>query len=103
VRKRATKAFVEPTYSDTLKALLPEVERYVTENRLNNVVSKIGEISVPHDTGKLIGLLSKDVLDDFLKENSGKYAALEKSEQKIVNHHINKSATVLIKKIYFQQ
>ena len=102
VKKRAPKLFVEPSYSELLNDLLPVTEQYVTENRLNNVVSKIGQISVPKDTGKLIGLFSKDILDDFLKEHSGKYAALEKSEQKILNRHINALATNLIKKVYFQ-
>jgi len=101
VKKRTPKLFVEPSYSEELNNLLPEAEQYVTENRLNNVASKIGQISVPKDTGKLIGLFSKDILDDFLKEHSGKYAALEKSEQKILNRHINSLATDLIKKVYF--
>jgi hypothetical protein len=78
------------------------VAEYVTENRLNNVVSKIGEISVPKDTGKLIGLFSKDILDDFLKEHSGEYASIEKSEQKILNRHINFLTTNLIKKLFFK-
>ena len=102
IKKRAPKLFVEPSYSELLNKLLPVTEQYVTENRLNNVVSKIGQISVPKDTGKLIGLFSKDVLDDFLKEHSGEYAALEKSEQKILNCHVNALATNLIKKIYFK-
>ena len=101
IKKHAPKLFVEPSYSETLNELLPIVEQYVTENRLNNVVSKIGQISVPKDTGKLIGLFSKDILDDFLKEHSGRYAAIEKSEQKILNRHINSLATDLIKKVYF--
>ena len=101
VKKRAPKLFVEPSYSEELNNLLPETEQYITENRLNNVVSKIGQVSVPRDTGKLIGLFSKDILDDFLKEHSGEYAELEKSEQKILNRHINSLATNLIKKIYF--
>jgi Rnl2 family RNA ligase len=100
IRKRQPALFVEPTYSETLNYLLPVVEEYVTENRLNNVISKIGEVSFPKDTGRLIGLLSKDVLEDFLKEHSGVYASLEKSEQKILNRHINKQATDLIKKVY---
>jgi hypothetical protein len=85
-----------------LNNLLPVVEQYVTENRLNNVVSKIGHISVPKDTGKLLGLFSNDILDDFLKEHSGKYAAVEKSEQKILNRHINTLATNMIKNVYFR-
>jgi Rnl2 family RNA ligase len=101
VKKRAPKLFVEPSYSESLNNLLPVTEEYITENRLNNVVSKIGHISIPKETGKLIGLFSKDVLEDFLKEHSGEYAALEKSEQKILNRHINALATNLIKNVYF--
>ena len=102
VKKRAPKLFVEPSYSESLNNLLPVVEQYVTENRLNNVVSKIGQISIPKDTGKLIGLFSKDILDDFLKEHSGTYVSIEKSEQKILNQHVNSLATNMIKKVYFR-
>lgn len=100
VKKRQPALFVEPTYSNELNALLPATEDYVTENRLDNVISKIGQVSLPKDLGRLIGLFSKDILDDFLKEQSGAYAALEKSEQKILNRHINKLATDLIKKVH---
>ncbi len=100
VKKRQPALFVEPTYSKELNDMLAITEEYVTENRLNNTVSKIGEVVFPKDTGKLIGLLSKDILEDFLKEHSGIYASLEKSEQKILNRYINKQATDLIKKVY---
>ncbi|KAA6301924.1 MAG: hypothetical protein EZS26_001927 [Candidatus Ordinivivax streblomastigis] len=100
VKKRQPALFVEPTYSEALKQLLVVTEEYVTENRLNNVISKIGQISIPREMGKLIGLYSKDTLDDFLKEYGSDYALLEKSEQKIVNTHINKQAVGLIKKVY---
>ena len=102
VKKREPRLPVAPSYSEELKNLLPVVEDYVTENRLSNVASKIGHISVPKDTGKLIGLFSKDILEDFLKEHSGEYVELEKSEQKILNRHANELATDLIKKVYFQ-
>ena len=102
IKKRTPKLFVEPSYSKMLNKLLFVVEQYVTENRLNNVVSKIGHISVPKDTGKLIGLFSKDALDDFLKEHSGEYAAIEKSEQKILNCHVNSLTTSIIKDVYFK-
>jgi Rnl2 family RNA ligase len=102
VKKRERRVIVEPSYSEELNNLLPEVEDYVTENRLSNVASKIGNVSVPKDTGKLIGLFSKDILEDFLKEYSGDYLELEKSEQKILNRHANALATNLIKKVYFQ-
>jgi Rnl2 family RNA ligase len=99
VKKRTPSLFVEPTSGEELTALLAIAETYVTENRLNNVISKIGEISMPREFGKLMGLFAKDVLDDFLKEHESPYALLEKSEQKIVNKHLNQQSTALIKHV----
>ncbi|MDR0691820.1 MAG: RNA ligase, Rnl2 family [Prevotellaceae bacterium] len=100
VKKRQPALFVAPTYSEALNSQLALTAAYVTENRLNNVISKIGQVSIPKDTGKLIGLFSKDILEDYLKEHASNYALLEKSEQKILNRHVNKQATDLIKGVY---
>jgi Rnl2 family RNA ligase len=91
----------EHSYSEMLNSLMDTVEEYVTVNRLNSVTSKIGEISMPKDTGKLIGLLSRDILEDFLKEHSEQYNSMEKNEQKILNKQINSLAAGLIKEVYF--
>ena len=102
--KRRTKLFVEPVpYSDELKALIVEGETYVTENRLANVVSHIGEVHFPKDFGKVMGLFSKDVLEDFLKEHGNLYVALEKNEQKLLNKELNKFCTALVKQVYMSQ
>ena len=99
--KTRNKLFAEPVpYSEALKALLLEVETYVTENRLANVVSHIGEVHLPKDFGKLMGMFSKDVLDDFLKEHGSAYTALDKYEQKMLNKELNKLCTTLVKKVY---
>jgi len=97
VKKRQPNLFVEPTYSEALNKQLVVTEEYVTENRLNNVISHIGQISIPKELGKLIGLFSKDILEDYLKEHGSNYALLEKSEQKILNRHVNQQASNLIK------
>ena len=102
--KRRTKLFVEPVpYSDELKALIVEGETYVTENRLNNVISHIGEVHFPKDFGKVMGLFSKDVLEDFLKEHGNLYVALEKSEQKLLNKELNKFCTAFVKQVYMSK
>lgn len=102
--KKRNKLFAEPVpYSEELKALISEVDAYVNENRLANVVSHIGEVHVPKDFGKIMGLFSKDVLEDFLKEHGGDYSALDKSEQKLLNKELNKLATELVKKVYMNQ
>lgn len=102
--KKRNKLFAEPVpYSDELKALVAEVDVYVTENRLTNVVSHIGEVHVPKDFGKIMGLFAKDVFEDFLKEHGGDYSALDKSEQKLLNKELNKLSTELVKKVYMSQ
>lgn len=102
--KTRNKLFAEPVpYSEALKAMLPEVEVYVTENRLSNVVSHIGEVHFPKDFGKVMGMFSKDVLDDFLKEYGSAYTALDKCEQKSLNKELNKLCTTLVKKVFMSQ
>jgi Rnl2 family RNA ligase len=100
VKKRQPSLYVELTYSEALNKQLTVSEEYVTENRLNSVVSKIGHVSIPEETGKLTGLFSKDILEDYLKEHASAYALLEKSEQKILNRHVNRQSVDLIKKVY---
>ena len=102
--KKRNKLFAEPvTYSEALQALIAEGEAYVTENRLINVVSHLGEVHFPKDFGKVMGQLSKDVLDDFLKEHGGSYSALDKCEQKSFNKELNKLCTTLVKQVYMSQ
>lgn len=98
--KTRNKLFTEPVpYSDSLKAMLPELEAYVTENRLNNVISHIGEVTLPKDFGKIMGMFSKDILEDFLKEHGGAYTALDKCKQKSLNRELNKLSTGFVKEI----
>lgn len=98
--KTRNKLFTESVpYSDSLKAMLPELEAYVTENRLNNVISHIGEVTLPKDFGKIMGMFSKDILEDFMKEHGGAYTALDKCEQKSLNRELNKLSTGFVKEI----
>lgn len=97
-KKVRNKIFSEPVpYSEALKMLLSEIDCYITDNRLDNVISHIGEVSLPKDFGKIMGLFSKDILDDFLKEHSGEYVALDKCEQKSFNRELNKLATEFVR------
>ncbi len=102
--KKQNKLTEEPTpVSGELKALIIEAGLYVTENRLNNVVSHIGEVHVPKDFGKIMGLFSKDALADFMKEHEEDYLNLEKSEQKLLNKALNQLSAEMVKKVYMNQ
>ena len=81
-----------------LQPVLEEMELYVTENRLNNVLSHIGEVDWSKDVFMVMGALSKDVLVDFMKEHGELYDTLEKKEQKQLNKKLNDLALNLVKK-----
>ncbi len=76
--------------------LCEEIYQLITQNRLTNVISKIGDIDPNYPLGKVLGLFNKDVLNDFMKTYREKYAALEKHESKAVNKFLNKHAGKLI-------
>lgn len=97
-QKVRNKIFKEPVpYSEALQELIAEVETYVTANRLSNVMSHIGEVSLPKDFGRIMGLFSKDVLEDFMKEQGGRFLSLDKCEQKSLTKEMNKFCTDLVK------
>ena len=82
--------------------LCEEVYKLITHNRLDNLISKIGEINRKKDFGKVLGLFNKDVLVDFLKLYQVNYEGLEKHERKSINKFLNKHAGQLMNE-YFDQ
>ncbi len=76
--------------------LCQEAYKFISANRLNNVISKIGELNPKKDFGRVLGMFNKDILTDFLKENRAEYDALEKHENKAVNKFVNKHASQLV-------
>ena len=82
--------------SETAESLWNELHRFLTTNRLRNVLSKEGEFT-PKIMGKLLGLFAQDALTDFMKEYSSAFEALEKEERKLITKRLNHWATKLIK------
>jgi len=83
--------------------LLPEVakvvqiyDEYVTENRLRNVISHIGEIT-NKDFGKLMKEFTQDIREDALKDCPDLLDGIEKSSIRDVNKVLNKYCSSLIK------
>jgi len=93
-RKRVT--VEQEKISDAAQTLSEIISEYVTVNRLNNVISKIGDVGAG-DFGKVIGLLSKDALEDFTKDYRSEIDQLEKKEQKIVRKALNRKASQLVR------
>jgi Rnl2 family RNA ligase len=82
--------------SEEANFLCEEIFKLITQNRLDNLISKIGEVNPKKDLGKVLGLYNKDVLTDFLKNYQERYHALEKQEIKAVNKFLNQYAAELI-------
>ena len=86
----------EVHFSENAQNIWEEIQKYATANRLNNVVSKIGEFE-PSMIGKVIGLFSQDILEDFEKDFPKVFATIEKAEQKRINKKLNSLVIDFIK------
>ena len=73
---------------------------YVTENRLENVLSKLGEVT-KEDFGQILGLFNKDVVDDFSKDYEDAIEGLDKKDFKSLRKSIAKATSnMIIEKLF---
>jgi len=94
-KKRPVKQ--KPVISDTAIELWQKLEQYITENRLRNVISKIGKIE-KSDFGKLMAAFSQDILADFLKDHESDFNTIEKNEKKYVRRQLSSACSSMIRK-----
>ncbi|WP_299674384.1 RNA ligase, Rnl2 family [uncultured Dokdonia sp.] len=72
---------------------------YLTENRLINVQSKLGEFQIK-TIGKTIGFFAKDALEDFTKEHRTLWDTIEKERRKVITKRLNVVSATLVKAMY---
>ncbi len=96
--KKQRKASDKPDelLSPELQALTDTALTYVTENRLENVLSKIGSVTIK-DFGRVLGLFNKDIYDDFQKENAEQLTDVEKADLKRINKRFGRVAAGLVR------
>ena len=80
-----------------VKQAMEEISAYITENRVNNVISHLGEVS-EKDIGRIIGMTAKDALEDYKKE-FGTLNLIEKQEEKMVTKFLQSEVAKLVRKI----
>lgn len=88
---------VQIELSDTCINIIAEIGNYITEARLGNVMSHLGELDMPKQMGLLIKEYSEDTLEEFVKDHP-EYNELSSNEQKNVNKTIRKLAADIIKR-----
>lgn len=91
--KKARKPRVVADLTDDQNDVISNLGQFVTDNRLTNVLSHIGDIQ-QKDFGKICGLFTKDVIADYLKE----YEPLEeKKDWKVCTKHLTNTCTILLR------
>jgi Rnl2 family RNA ligase len=104
-KKRPPKKQDAPLSEEALK-LQQEIESLVTENRLQNVLSKRGELPypVPKDLfGQVMKEFSADIWEEFNKDFEDQFDNLDKKEQKRLSKAINQVAAKLVQKKLFSK
>jgi len=83
---KAKRERIPVVYSKIVTDQMEEISKYVTDNRLSNILSHHGEIG-SKDFGKITGMLSRDVLEDYLVDNEEMYNILGNQEKGVVRKH----------------
>lgn len=96
VRKQNKLVQKPVSFSEKAQNIWEEIQKYTTANRLNNVVSKIGEFE-PKMIGIVIGLFAQDILEDYEKDFPNVFTTIEKEEQKRINKKLNSLVIDLVK------
>ncbi len=81
--------------TDVGKQKVEDMCSFISENRLRNVLSKIGEVT-NKDFGKILGDFMLDIIEDYEKEFD--LPELDKKEAKLVNKLVNGEAAQTIRK-----
>lgn len=69
---------------------------HVTDNRLDNVLSKLPTPPTKKETGQVCGMLCKDALDDFHKDHGDEYGKLKPKEQKEIQKVFGRRAMEVV-------
>ncbi|MPS64878.1 MAG: RNA ligase, Rnl2 family [Chryseobacterium sp.] len=96
VRKQNKPVQKQVSFSGKAQDIWEEIQKYATTNRLNNVVSKIGEFE-PKMIGKVIGFFAQDILEDFEKDFPEVFTTIEKEEHKRINKKLNSLVIDIVK------
>jgi len=73
-----------------------ELLSLINENRLKSVLSKFGEVT-QKDFGKVMGLVVKDAIEEFMKDFNEEFNKLEKSERKHMTKALSKETGNMIR------
>jgi Rnl2 family RNA ligase len=94
--KKPRKVQLPHEWTDEGTAEVEEILLYVTENRLRNVLSHMGEVT-DKMFGKIMGLFAQDVFKSYLKDRNTEFSALDKKEQDLVKKEMQRGCADCIR------
>lgn len=83
--------------TEEAKSVLEIALTYLNDNRLRNVLSKLGPVT-QSDFGKIMGNLMHDLMEDFLKDYGDILEALDKDSRKQLGKQIGQHSALLVRK-----
>ena len=86
---------------ENIQMIIDKLEAYITPQRVNNIISHFGEVTVK-DLGNVLKEMNIDVLNEFEKENND-FNTLEKSELNVVRKILNAKVANVVKPIFFER
>lgn len=86
---------------EQVQKLLEDISCYLTENRVYNVASKIGELG-EKDFGKLLSLVVADAREDYEKDNDVAILDIVGSAEKTLAKTLAKAATIPVRKVFLE-
>jgi Rnl2 family RNA ligase len=93
--KKPKKVVKEVVLSEEQEKSISALNEYVTENRLKNVISKIGEVT-DKDFGKILGAFTKDILEEHIKDDES-FNNMEKEDRKVVTKLLSKDVALFLR------
>lgn len=84
------------TLTDREKIFIEEANRYICDNRLKNVLSKIGVIT-DKDFGKVAGLLTQDVITDLKKDHEEMISVIDKQHWNMIKNAIKANCITFVR------
>ena len=92
-RMKSKRVKREEIWTDRMNDVYETINQYINHNRLRSAISKIGTIT-NKDFGKLMKIVSLDVLDDWAKDYEWD---VDKKEQKSITKKMNREISNLIR------
>lgn len=94
---REKKVDIQEEVPEVVKQAINELAQYINENRVNNVISHLGQVSVK-DIGNIIALSTTDALEDY-KKDYGTLNTMDKNEEKMVTRFLGKEMAKTVRKV----